>query len=570
MYAEARDLLIKASQLHDQGYLAEAKTLYNQVLTLDPNTFEAKRLLGVIYRQMGDPTAAIACLEHILREHPKLPDDKKALVWTHLSTAYFDLRRHKSVVDTARQATQLDPKLANAWNNLGASLKALGKAEEAAKAFEKALEINPGYARAMNNLAEAYQEAGHPEQAEAMYRRLLDTHPDHPGAVQGLSPVLRSLGRQDEARHLLEKSLEKHPDNLDLIRTLAGFSDWKMMPQHREQLLERVNTPGFDPGRKETLLFLLAADAQKNKDMAQMGNWYRQANAHKAARVTYNFLSHDRFYEKMTTLFDQAFARQIRAFWPEPKGMADPEWQPVFVVGLPRSGTTLMNQVLASHPDITSIGELSTGFSRALDTLPRWQSFVKDEIPPEEFGPYLLSNQARYQLSSEYRKNQAAAGASGSTVVDKLPGNFMYLPFIGLAMPRARIILTRRNLRDVALSCYMQNFAHGQGFSFAWDRIMHFFTIYRKLTGLYKELFGDRFMTVSYEDLVTDFESQARNLVAFAGHPWSDNCLTFHTADSAVRTASMEQVRMPLYTDSIGRWEQYVDIFPELAEIPEY
>lgn len=569
MYAEAMELLVKASQLHDQGYLAEAKTLYNQVLTLDPNTFEAKRLLGVIYRQMGDPTAAIACLEHVIRDHKDLKDEQKALVFTHLSTAYFDLNLHQEVVNSARQATTLNPELGNAWNNLGASLKAMGKSNESIKAFQKALEVEPGYLRPLNNLAEAYQESGNPQEAERIYRQLLEQQPDNHGAVIGLATVLRSMGRQQEAYKLLLECLNKDPENVELVRSMAGFRNWKMGPEHREKLEELVNTSGYDPKRKEVLLFLLAEDANKKQDLAKAVHWYRKANEFKASKLHYNPKIHANMWEKIQGLFKGSFVKQLRSFWPEPRGMADPEWQPVFIMGLPRSGTTLLNQVLASHPEIDTVGELVPGFSQTLDRLPKWQGFLKGEISFAEAGEKLLSSQVRYTLSSEYRKCQRAAGKDGGTIVDKLPGNALYLPLIGMALPRARIILTKRNLRDVALSCYQQNFAHGQSFSFDFERIKHFFDFYRRLISLWLDLFENRFITVCYEDLVNDFENQAKRIVDFAGHTWSDKCLNFYKAGSVVRTASIEQVRNPIYADSVGRWRRYVDYLPELLELPE-
>ncbi len=148
MYNEAHEILLKASQLHDQGDLAEARILYHQVLSLDSDMFEVKRLLGVVYIQMKDHTAAIACLLHALREHKDLKDEKKALVWTNLSTAYLDLQQHENVVHAARQAIHFNHRMDNAWNNMGRSLKALGRSKEAAHAFQRAIEIkNPDTSR---------------------------------------------------------------------------------------------------------------------------------------------------------------------------------------------------------------------------------------------------------------------------------------------------------------------------------------------------------------------------------------------------------------------------------------
>jgi hypothetical protein len=342
-----------------------------------------------------------------------------------------------------------------------------------------------------------------------------------------------------------------------------------MGPTQRAKLQELVDTPGFDPARKETFLYLLAQDAEKRSDIEETATRYRQANAHKAKRAHYNPGTHENLVAKLNELCGTEFSRQVRAFWPKPQGMADPEWQPVFVLGLPRSGTTLMNQILASHPEIETVGELSSGFTQGMDKLPEWQSYLKGEQSAQAVGQKLLANRVRYQLASGYRQAQQAAGVSGGTVVDKLPGNFLYLPFIGMSLPRARIILTKRNLRDVALSCYQQNFAHGQAFSFDWERMKHFFDLYRQIVQLWQEQFGDRFMVCRYEDLVEDLETKAKELVEFTGHEWSEECLNFHEAQSAVRTASVEQVRQPIYAHSVGRWKQYVEYFPELEEIEE-
>ena len=242
---------------------------------------------------------------------------------------------------------------------------------------------------------------------------------------------------------------------------------------------------------------------------------------------------HGILIDRLKRIFNKQFLSRRQGFGSESK-------RPIIIVGMPRSGTTLTEQVLASHPDVFGAGEL------------RYIGVIADKLADHASGAAAYSG-----FANSYLDQIGALAPTAARIIDKNPLNFEYLGLIGRLLPSARVIHCRRDPRDVAVSCYFQNFTTGQEWSFDLADIGTYFKAYRRLMDHWEDVLPMPVMAIDYEDMVGDVEATARRIVDFVGLPWDPACLAFHTAERAVRTASQWQVRQPIYRRSAGRWRRH-------------
>jgi len=275
-----------------------------------------------------------------------------------------------------------------------------------------------------------------------------------------------------------------------------------------------------------------------------------RGNALKRASFSYDAAQTSAWMQNIAAVFTPALIDRF-------KGAGVDSKRPIFIIGMPRSGTTLVEQILASHPDAYGAGEL-----RALgQAVARAGSFPN--------GLTHWSNRDLAQIAGDYLEQINRLAPDALRVIDKLPGNFLYSGLIPLLLPGARIIHCRRDPVDTCLSCYSKLFAGEQLFAYQLDELGRFYRDYQVLMVHLRQILPpDQFIEVDYEAVVDDLEGQARRLIDFIGLPWSDACLAFHETRRMIRTASVAQVRQPIYTSSKGRWHQHAaHLAPLLAEL---
>jgi hypothetical protein len=236
----------------------------------------------------------------------------------------------------------------------------------------------------------------------------------------------------------------------------------------------------------------------------------------------------------------------------EKRGMGDPSSMPVFIVGMPRSGTTLIEQIIASHPKVFGAGELRV-MANLVESLSDRDGTVFPEMVPAMSGEQLR------RLGVEYLRTVRPMAPAAKRITDKMPGNFVLAGLIHLALPNARIIHVCRDSRDTAFSCFSILFARGHEYSYDLSELGRYFRAYQKLADHWRDVMPETMLEVGYEQVVADLETQARRIISHCGLEWDDACLAFHRTERSVRTASAAQVRRPIYRSSIGRWRPYVD-----------
>ncbi len=523
-----------AVRRHQAGELVPAEALYREVLAADPGNFDSLRLLGLIAAQTGRNVEAADLIGRAVAVNASVAETHN-----HLGVVLQRLSRPQDAADAYERAVALNPALAEAHNNLGAARRELGRLNAAVEAYGRAIALKSDYAEAHNNLGVALRELGRTEEAARAFERAVAHHPGYAKALVNLGVAQQELGRDAAALQALDAALALDPSSAvawharsDLKRFSAGDPDIASM----ETLLasssaDEVRIPlAFALGKA----WLDAGDVDRAFDRLDTGNAWK--------RATFDYDTRD----------DVALFGRIAAAFPDDTSRASGGCAsdlPVFVVGMPRSGTTLVEQILASHPDVRGGGELGVLEGVIVDAL------GADGYPERASA---LSPADLEALGQRYVGCVEQLADGRKRVVDKMPSNFRYAGLIHRVLPNARIIHCRRDPADTAVSCYTKLFTGRQPFAYDLAELGRYYRARDRLMAHWRAVLpANRFLEVRYEDVVENLDAAARRLVAFCELDWDAACLDFHTTSRAVRTASAAQVRRPIYTASIGRWKAY-------------
>lgn len=532
----------------------EAVEWFRKAVEARPGFGAAQANLGLLLVAMQRHAEA----EHALRAAVSLmPAD--AALRNALGVAQEALQRHADAETSYRAALAADPGLADAHANLGNCLRRLGRPLEAEAHLVRAIELRPGFAVAHFNLGVLLQERGEAARASAQYRRALAHRPDHVEALNNLGSSLRTQGFVDEARAAFERVLELRPTQIEAHCNLAQFKTYRPGDPHIEQLLSQQHRlpalPGDGRVRYWFTLGKMLEDVGRHDESFAA---YAAGNAAKHAVTAWDEAAHLALQRRIVEAFPrERLARPVAASADGPT--------PVFIVGMPRSGTSLLEQVLATLPDVHGAGEI-TWFGETLQS-------ACDEAADAGFRfPQSLAawpDAALAGLGRRYVERLRALAPDATHVVDKLPDNFMHLGLIHLMLPGARIVHSMRDPMDACFSCFSRLFAGDNlGYTYDLGALGRYWVGYHQIMRhWHAALPPGRILDVSYETMVSDFENQARRLVGYLGAPWDDRCLGFHANRRLVRTASVAQVRRPIYSTSVARWKPYERHLGKLMEV---
>jgi tetratricopeptide (TPR) repeat protein len=554
-----------ARVLQKQGKLAEAEAAYRRTLELAPEDPEAHRNLGRVLRQqakLDEAEAAHRCALELAPDDPKAHrslgnalrdqgrlDEAEAACRRALQLAADDPKAHNLLavvlqeqgkLDEAEAAyhkvIQLAPDFAKAHYNLGIALQDQGRLSEAEAAFRRTLELSPHSVPAHNNLASALVEQGRLDEAEAAYRRALELEPDFAELLHAnLARVLSKQGKLDEAEAAYRRAIDFKPDFVHghiQYATIRKFCRGDPEIEALTRLLEREDVAG---DQRISLLFALGKVHDDIGLYAEAFSYYRQANEEKARELPFDPARHRRRIEEIEKVFrDRGIS--VRG----DSGNADRV--PVFVIGMSRAGKTLVESLLSQHKDVYGAGETHE-WGNAL----RW---VLDKYAIPDLFPdcmRLLGDSQIREIGEKYTKEISKLSSKSRFFVNTIPGNFVYIGLIFQAMPWAKIIYCFRDPRDQCLTVYFKNYAHGNGYSRSLRRAASYYADYQEMMAHWLELYGDRILSVRYEELVRDPTQTGARIYDYCG-------LDYDPA----------QIRAEFTADEIGRWKPYE---PHLGEL---
>jgi tetratricopeptide (TPR) repeat protein len=534
-YAEAFNN--RGNLLTRLGRLDDAIASFREAVSIIPNYAVAYNNLGNALHEAGKPEEAVQSLQEALRLQPGYAD-----AHNNLGNALLALGQHQEAAQNFARALQLQPDMAKSLVGHGKALNALGFHREAAENIEKAIRINPGVAAWHNELGNALSDLGRVEAAIEQFRAALELDPEFAEASSNLGNALSDLGNFDEAVTRYEEALRIKPGfaearyNLSLVRKYAdGDDDIRALREltDDEQQADRDRC---------YLSFALGKAYEDVGDYDRSFRYYAQGNRLRKKELNYDIGRDREQLEQIRALFETS----ERTIGPDDAGNDSSRKRPVFIVGMPRSGTTLVEQILASHSEVHGAGELHTA-SRIL--VPILQAF---EASPARG----IDAQTLARIGDEYLRELDYLAGTAPVVTDKMPGNFLWTGFLLTAMPRARIVNVRRNPAATCWSMFRRLFG-SNGFTNDLVDLGTYYGMYEDLMRFWHGTFPGRIYDLDYEALTEDQEQQTRALLEYCELPWEDACLEFHATRRAVRTPSGSQVRQKMYKGSSEAWRRY-------------
>jgi tetratricopeptide (TPR) repeat protein len=526
------------------GHAQEAIAQYRRAVSLKPTYFEAHKTLANALASIGQSEAAIGHFRTAVSLRPNSAETNY-----DFGNALVGLDRHAEAVRYYLRALALRPEFADAHNNLGNALATVGKPADAAAHFRQALVIKPDYAEAQANLGNALVALGQLDEAVAHLEKALAMAPDLTDAQHNLGSALQILGRLPASRLAFEKAVALSPKRAELYRGLAESKRFFPGDPHIAAMEDLARDMDALSERQRIELHFALGKAYADLDRHEQAfRHFREGNALRRKRIAYDETAALQRLRNIATAFTPELMRRHQ-------GAGDGSSVGAFIIGMPRSGTTLVEQVLASHPNVFAAGELMN-FTQATEHLPRFPEAVNS----------LIGAQLR-EIGARYVGSVRALAPTAERITDKMPSNFWFAGLIHLALPNARIIHVRRDPVDACLSCFSKIFTGDQPFSYDLAELGRFYRAYDTLMGHWRRVLPDGVMLeVQYEELVADFERHARRIVAHCGLEWDERCLAFHETQRPVRTASAIQVRQPLYRSAVGRWRPYAAMLGPLLE----
>ena len=531
-FAEAHCNL--ATALLDIGQPDEAAASCRRALEIQPDFAQAHSNLGSALLELGQCDAAVASYRRALEIKPD-----HAATLDGLGNALRGLWRLEEAVSSYRRALLLKPDFAEAHNNLGNVFRGLGQLDAAVSSYRRALQIKPDFAEAHSNLGIALRLQGRTVEAEASCRRALEIHPNSASTISVLAESLADKGQFAEAEELFKRAISFEPESPEawaaIVRLRKMTRDDAAWLAQAQRIAERPLPP-----RKE--VHLRYAMGKYFDDVAEFAQAF--GNFQRANELTKRYRAgHDR--QQLTRAVD-SIIRSYDASWLRQASIgANPSARPVLIVGMLRSGTTLAEQILASHPAVFGAGELA--FWNAASAA------HQSSVPDREMSGSLVS-----KLAGDYLRLLQDLSPDALRVIDKMPTNFLSLGLIHAALPRARIIHMTRNPIDTCLSIYFQRFETALAYTNDLEDLAHYYTEYFRLMKHWRlTLPKEAILDVPYEGLVDDHESWSRRMLEFIDMPWDPVCLDFHRTERTVITASKWQVRQKISKSSVGRWHNY-------------
>lgn len=571
----------QAFELFNQGNLQGAKALYEKINSLDAKNAEAQMMLGVIKADSGDIAGAEVLLRRALEISPDYAD--VYFYFGHIQQAKGNL---PEAVHNLERALELDSAFDEArellnklLSDLANNLLQQGQLQKSIEYFKKLNHYQPENIPAWFMLAKIYAQLGDFSQAEQCGLEVVRLDAKIPDAFILLASVLLAQGKLEQANRYSEQALQLDANNINAIALGANIAKHMGDVEKADALLSPLLAQGVEQINIALAFAMISKDVGKQQQaislMEKILNTDHSINAAAKSNLCFNLgmlydninqfdkafyyyqqgnnlkpfkfdqAEHKRLIEKYISVYSADFMAQ------QPRSSIDSE-RPVFVVGMVRSGTSLVEQILSSHAQIYGAGELGDmyQFSKELPNL-----LNTNTAYPECLSQ--LTQQQTDKLTQRYLDHLNSLSADEKRVVDKLPGNFMHLGLIELLFPGARIIHCMRNPIDTCLSTYFQDFSTPHPYAYEQSNLGEYYNDYLKLMAHWRKVLKIPMLELNYEDLINDQQRVSEELIAFCGLQWDPACLSFYENKRIVRTASYDQVNRPLHNKSVARWKNY-------------
>jgi len=483
---------------YQAGQYVEAETLAKSIIQLSPNHQFSWKVLGASLKQNGKNIEALTAM---------------------------------------KKSVELAPKDSEAHNNLGVTLEGLGRLKEAEVSYRKAVKLKSDYVEAYNNLGNALKELGRLEEAEESYRKAIKLKFDYAEAHNNLGNLEKELGKLDNAKSSYLQAVTLKPDYAEAHRHLALMKKFKFKDEQYLKMRELYFDDNISKEQLCHINFGLAKACEDLEDYEQAFNHYNEGNKLRKKLLKYDISYDIRLFNQIKLGYDKIYKNSL-----EPSQyLVYPN--PIFIVGMPRSGTTLVEQIISSHPKVKGAGELNFAekFGREIAT-----------------GTSEVNQKTIIDFHNKYLIKLKNISDGKSFITDKMPLNFRFLGLLISSFPSCKIIHVKRNSAAVCWANYKQLFIkHNNEYSYSIDDILNYHKLYENIMEFWFKNFSKRIYNLNYELLTTNQENEIRKLISYIGLDWDEKCLSPQNNKRVVATASSLQIREKIYQDSSQQWKKY-------------
>ena len=581
-------LLSKAKKLVKKGEIKEARKIYLNILEYSPSNKEAKIGLKSIENEdaaqlsqeqldyviqlysSGQMDKALLSIKELIQDFPNIPllhnisgacnsalgeidsaiiSFNKAIelkpdydeAYFNLGVAFHQTGQLGEALNSYERAISIKHAYPTAHNNLGLIALSQGQLDNALKSFEWAVAYGPEYAEAHNSLGAALQELKQFEKAKVSFKKAVALNPQYAQGLHNLAILCEIINLPDEASEYYEKALAVEPNYAEAYRNQSRTKKYKKNDPQITQMQSIYSNDNLSISDKVHINFALA---KVNEDLGNQKDFFKHLDEGSRLRkkqLNYNINETEEFHSSLIRLFseDQPKIKQLSL---------DPlDIRPIFIVGMPRSGTSLVEQIISSHHSVHGAGELNNFKNVVTPALKNYIGNLTNTINEDD----LLS------IRKNYIKSLMDLNVSEKIITDKMPVNFRMIGLILTAIPEAKIIHLTRNPKATCWSNYKHYFANENGFTFDQEDLARFFILYQELMGFWHKSFPNKIHDISYERLTTHQEDETQKLLKYCELDWDNNCLNFHKNTRAVHTASASQVRQKMYQGSSDAWKKY-------------
>jgi len=572
-----------AHALVAQARFDEAIAVYKRVIELTPDRPGAYRDLSVVYKTLGQMNKAYETLE----ESFKLDPDSRelGLAVEHHRAGEFDkaentcrevlskdpnnvnatrllgmlameLGKHQLAVEMLRNSVKLEPRFFGAYIDLAHELMEIDALEECHEVLQEAIKLQREQALPHAMLGILHNMAGRFEAAAEVFKTALEKQPDHGASLAGLGHALKTIGRQEEAVDTFRRCIKAFPAFGEAYWGLANLKTISFSDDEKTAMEGKVDDKSLSEEARVNFNYALGKAHEDRGNFDQAFVRYDRG-----AKLRWSNESYDHAHTR--TAHDEIIKTITAEVLQQNEGYGYPDPAPIFIVGLPRSGSTLIEQILASHSQVDGTREL-LDIPYIIDAINRQK--------PEGVGypqALLRYGEVLATVGRQYIASTRRYRGDALYFTDKMPGNFESIGLIALILPNAKIVNARRHPLDSCMSCYKQLFYKGQMFTYDLVALGEYYLEYQRMMDYWHEILPGKVLDVQYEQMVSDQETQTRRLLEYCGLPWEDNCLKFYDTERAVVTASSEQVRQPIHAGAVDSWRRFEKHLGPLVEVLE-
>ena len=590
MSLKTQRLLARAKKLTKKGQTKEAQSIYLNILKSFPSNQEAKKELLILNQRKeisptqkqldevmqlfssGKVQEALFAIQHLINDFPNEP-----LLFNISGACYSEIGPIESAINSFEKALALNPDYAEAHynlgvafqrtnqldnavecyeksitlkhayptahNNLGVIMLERSQLDSAVKSFEWAVAYSPEYAEAHNNLGSAFQELNQFDLAKEQFKKAVSINQDYALAFNNLGNSCKTLGLTNEALNHYEKAIAIKGDFAEAHFNLSGVKKYKQSDIQISKMLSILPSKTLNESDQIFINFALAKVNDDLNNQEELFRFLNEGNRLRKAQLNYSIDDYQNKHSVIKKMFSHNLLSIEKELLSEKKSK-----RPIFIIGMPRSGTTLVEQIISSHHAVYGADELNT-ISKLTS------SILKDSSAQMKNG---LTKRSLLTFRQQYLEHLSTLNINEDIITDKWPLNFQYIGFILSAFPEAKIIHLKRDARAICWSIYKNYFSgKGNGWAYNFKDLVSFYALYSDLMNFWHKLFPDKIYDVSYEKLTNNQNDETIKLLQYCDLEWDDNCLNFHTNKRPVKTASALQVREKMYQGSSEDWKKY-------------